>query len=109
MKEEAEIKNRDHLFKPGNPGRPKGAKNKIPTSLAGKVLHACEQLEKIGKPLSVEAEGDPKWFYETFVKAMLPKDFKFSGDDENPLRIIIEKVRPRRGDLSPGKGRGKEV
>lgn len=58
------------------PGRPKGLKNKIPTSLAGKVLHACEHLEKIGKSLTVMAEEEPKWFFETFVKAMLPKDLQ---------------------------------
>lgn len=63
-------------FQKGNPGKPKGAKNKIPASLAGKVLHACEHLENIGKSLTTLAEEKPQWFFETFVKAMLPKDLQ---------------------------------
>lgn len=57
-------------------GRPKGSKNKFPRGLGEKVLHACNHLESIGKSLTVMAEEEPKWFFETFVKAMLPKDLQ---------------------------------
>jgi hypothetical protein len=74
--------------KPG-PGRPKGLKNKFPTALKEKVLFAAAELERNGKSLSDEADKDPKWFWEHFVKPMLPKEVNVLQDTE--LRVIITK------------------
>ena len=77
---------------PPGPGRPLGLKNKFPTALKEKVLHACAHLEANGRDLATEALKNPPWFYENFVKPMLPKDVVFSGDKDNPLLVTIRKV-----------------
>jgi hypothetical protein len=67
----------------GNPnGRPKGAKNLITTDLKQLVLDTLAKLEKEGKGLDAEASKDPKWFFEHFVKPMLPKDIKIDPSAE---------------------------
>lgn len=78
----------------GNPkGRPKGIPNKFPAAIKDKVLHACAHLESIGKDLATVAAEKPEWFYETFLKPMLPKEVWIQGGD-NPLRLILEKQKP---------------
>ena len=83
-------------FKPGqsgNPaGKPKGTKNKFPTALKEKVLHACAHLEAEGKDLATVALNDPTWFYENFLKPMLPKEMAISGDKDNPLLILLQRI-----------------
>lgn len=76
-------------------GRPKGSKNKLPRDLALKVVAIAEQLEEDGKGLADEAEKDPKWFYANFVKSMLPKEYKITGDEDSPVisKVIIEHVK----------------
>ena len=73
-------------------GRKLGSKNKFPTALKDKVLHAAKQLEEDGKDLFATAKEDPKWFWETFIKPMLPKEVWVQGGD-NPLRFILEKQK----------------
>lgn len=70
-------------------GRPPGTKNKFPTALKDKVLHACAQLESLGKDLSSEATKDPRWFYENFVKPMLPKELWLAVDPNKPLTFRV--------------------
>jgi len=55
------------------PGRPKGSKDRVPSELKAKVLHIVQDLEDKGIGLPQQAEADPKWFFEHFVKALLPK------------------------------------
>lgn len=55
-------------------GRPKGAKNKVPRSVKQRVMEAWDKLEDDKKSLAEEALKDPKWFYRTFGRAMIPKD-----------------------------------
>ena len=70
---------KENLTKAGSgPGRPKGSKNKIPYDLKEKVVQIAQDLEKKKKGLQHVAEQEPKWFYENFVKALLPK--AVSGD-----------------------------
>ena len=65
-------------FKKGkslNPaGRPRGARNKVPRNLVDWVLHISVGLDKQGKGLQDCAEQDPKWFFENFIKPILPKN-----------------------------------
>lgn len=81
------------MFKPGNKanpnGRPKGAKNKMPRDLVGKVLAIADKLEAEGKGLEDCAKQEPGWFYETFLKPLLPKNVDVNMDGE--LRITWEK------------------
>jgi hypothetical protein len=77
---------------PAGPGRPKGCKNKFPIALKDKVIHACEVLEAEGKDLATCALADPVWFWETFVKPMLPKEVLVSGDPDNPLTLLLQRI-----------------
>ena len=83
---------KDHAHKGG---RPKGSKDKITRDLKKRVLDVWDQLKADGKDLHDEAQQDPKWFYQNFVKPMLPKDVVLQGDSENPLitEIIVKHVK----------------
>ena len=77
---------------PAGPGRPKGLKNKFPTALKDKIIHACERLEAEGKDLATCALKDPEWFWVNFVKPMLPKEVLVSGDPDNPLTLLLQRI-----------------
>jgi hypothetical protein len=81
-------------FKAGtslNPtGRPRGAKNKIPKNLVDQVLQIAADLEKHGKGLQDCAEKDPRWFFENFLKPMIPKNVALAG---------IEPVAPTKFEI----------
>lgn len=66
----------------GNPaGRKKGAKDKLPQDIKNRVLAVIEELDnEPGKSLSDCAKEKPFWFWETFGKALLPKDIKVDAD-----------------------------
>jgi hypothetical protein len=61
-------------------GRPKGAKNKLPRNLVDRVLGISANLEEQGKGLQDCAEKDPKWFFENFIKPILPKNVDLSHE-----------------------------
>jgi hypothetical protein len=79
-------------IKPGerrNPkGRGKGVPNKVTADLKQLVLNTMAKLEAQGKGLDTEAEHNPKWFYENFVRPMLPKDVKLDSTGE--ITVIIQ-------------------
>ena len=75
------------------PGRPKGLKNKIPQDLKKRVLAVWEELEAKNKGLGAEADKDPRWFYENFLKPMLPKNVDLSHTFDEPLVDIVRKLR----------------
>lgn len=73
-----------------NPGgRPKGSKNKFPSAIKDKVLLACAKVEASGQDLGTLAVEDAKWFFETFVKPMIPKELWVSGTDGKPFSMTI--------------------
>lgn len=79
----------------GNPaGRPKGTKNKVPTSLVNEVLFVYDKLKTEKKGLLDEARLDPPWFYEHFIKVLLPKNVNldFMGIMEIELTIGGKKL-----------------
>ena len=83
----------------GNPtGRPKGALNKLPRNLVDRVLEITANLEEQGKGLQHCAEKDPKWFFENFLKPMIPKNLLLGGAEQDKPAIIevafIEKKPP---------------
>ena len=71
---------RPWLFKNGNPGRPKGSKNKSPARIVDKIIEIDGQLELDGKGLLDCAKQNPKWFYEKIFVKILPKPVDISGD-----------------------------
>ena len=73
----------------GNPtGRPKGARNKLPRNLVDRVLEISANLEEQGKGLQDCAEKDPKWFFENFLKPMIPKNVLLGGAEQVKPAII---------------------
>lgn len=75
----------------GNPnGRPRGAKNKLPRTLVERVLEISASLEALGKGLQDIAEKNPKWFFENFLKPMIPKNVMLEGSEQaGPTKIKV--------------------
>jgi hypothetical protein len=76
----------------GNPdGRPKGAKNKLPRNLVDRVLEISANLEEQGMGLQECAEENPRWFFENFLKPMIPKNVLLGGTE--PVTIEVSWVK----------------
>ena len=71
-------------------GRPKGAKNKVPSSIVEHILQVTKTLEKEGKGLEDCAKEDPAWFYSTFLKNLIPKNIDVNIEGE--LNVTWEKL-----------------
>jgi hypothetical protein len=70
----------------GNPdGKPKGTKNKAPYKLVKEIIKIAKDLEKENKGLSHCAKQNPKWFFENFLKPIIPKNVDVSFDELPPL------------------------
>jgi len=78
-----------NLKKKKTRGRPKGAKNKVRGSLITQILEITAHLKEKGMGLEHCAEENPKWFFENFYKAIIPKNVQHSGDPGNPLEVIF--------------------
>jgi hypothetical protein len=78
----------------GNPdGRSRGAKNKLPRNLVDRVLEISANLEEQGKGLQECAGQDPKWFFENFLKPMIPKNVLLGQTEQaEPLRVEVRFV-----------------
>lgn len=73
-----------------NPGgRPRGVKNKLPGELKKKILAICDNLDKEGKGLEDCAREEPRWFYENFLKVLVPKGVEVSGVDGEPIETVL--------------------
>jgi hypothetical protein len=81
-------------FKKGkslNPaGRPRGAKNKIPKNLVTQILEIAADLDKNAKGLRHCAMENPRWFFENFLKLLIPKTVSAVGSD--PVSIEVKWV-----------------
>jgi len=82
-------------FKKGeisNPtGRPRGAKNKVPKDLVERVLQISDDLDKQGRGLWKCAEEDPFWFFQNFVRPLIPKNVSLAGTE--PVTIEVRWVK----------------
>jgi hypothetical protein len=80
-------------FKKGeisNPtGRPRGAKNKVPRDLVERVLQISADLDEQGKGLQHCAEKDPKWFFENFLKRIIPKNVSVVGTEPTAIEVTF--------------------
>jgi len=77
----------------GNPaGRPKGSKNKLRNDLVQQILEIADDLKNKGLGLAQTAEDNPKWFFEHFVKGLIPKNIELEG------KLTIEDVVSSLGD-----------
>jgi hypothetical protein len=82
----------------GNPtGRPRGAKNKLPRNLVDRILEISAKLEEQGMGLQECAEESPRWFFENFMKSMIPKNIAL--DKSEQIVIRVEEI-PRKKPIS---------
>ena len=76
-------------------GRPRGAKNKIPKNLVDQILEIAADLDKQGKGLKHFAVDDPRWFFESFLKLLVPKNQLLTGaEPAKPVSIEVCWVKP---------------
>ena len=77
----------------GNPaGKPKGAKNKLRANLVQEILEIAQELKDEGIGLLDTAKGNPKWFFEHFVKGLIPKNIELEA------KLTVEEVIRALGD-----------
>jgi hypothetical protein len=58
-----------------------------------RVLEISANLEEQGKGLQDCAEKDPRWFYENFLKPMIPKNVLLGGTEQGgPVQIEVRFV-----------------
>jgi len=74
-------------------GRPKGAKDKISRNVKQNILDTWQHLEAEGKGLYEEAQADPKWFYQNFVKGMVPKEIEATVDGD--VNVFIKQYKDK--------------
>lgn len=78
-------------FKKGNPGRPKGCKNKF-TTLKNEFIEAFlavggrEYVKKYAK-----GDNSQKGRFLQMIATMLPKDIQLTGSEGGPISIVIVK------------------
>lgn len=90
----------EHQFKPGNPGRPKGARNK----LGEQFIEALQaDFEENGKAAIVTVRTEKPDAYLKVIASLMPKDLninvnQFDGmtDDE-----LIERIRALDATIRP--------
>ena len=86
-------------FKKGqisNPtGRPRGAKNKHPRDLVERVLQISDDLDKQGRGLRKCAEKNPFWFFQNFVKPLIPKNVSVAGTEPVTIEVCWVKTGER--------------
>jgi hypothetical protein len=70
-------------------GRKKGTPNKLPRGLIERLVEIDNQLEESGKGLGVQAERDPKWYFENFCKPRIPKNVTLEGSLGLEIEIYI--------------------
>ncbi len=78
----------DTQFKPGNPGRPAGSKNKF-SLLKETILSAFEELG--GKEFLVNVGRENPQHFLRLLGQLLPRELK--ADLGEPLRVVVEYVR----------------
>lgn len=69
-----------NLAKAKNKGRPAGSKNKRTANVLSVIQSAHNSLIRAKKDLSVQANSDPKWFYEKVWSKIIPKDVQVELD-----------------------------
>ena len=81
----------DTQFKKGNPGRPKGAENKLTKTVRETVLEVFNELQQSEEhSLKAFAEKNPTEFYKIASK-LIPTDLKaeLTGQDGQPTKFEI--------------------
>ncbi len=77
------------LFQPGNPGRPKGSKNKLPQTAKENIVAVFEGMGGVDAMIEW-AKKQPGHFYQIYSK-VLPLQVE-GGDDGKGLIVQIIKL-----------------
>jgi len=74
-------------------GRPFGSKNKLRQPLVAEILDIAAELKNQNIGLRQQALLDPKWFCETFLKNMIPRNIDVTGSIsiEDVLRSLADR------------------
>lgn len=78
------------LFKQGNPGKPKGAKNKITKSVKQTVLEVFTKLQGDPKANLLEwGKKNPKDFYQIAAK-LIPTELQGEVKNSGIIKVVRE-------------------
>ena len=80
----------EHQFKPGNPGRPKGSRNKLGEAFIEKLL---EDFEAEGPAAIVRCRTEKPDAYLKVIASILPKELKISNESDLTDEQLIERIR----------------
>ena len=102
------VKTRGRPFQPGNPGRPKGARNRA--TLAAEALLDGEAEALARKAISMAKDGDPAALRLVFERIMPPRrdrpvmfelpDIQMASDASLGAAALVKAVAA--GELTPG-------
>jgi hypothetical protein len=90
----------EHRFQPGNPGRPKGSKNKLQEDFLRDVLEAWEA--KGAKAIGAMIDEKPGEFVK-MVASLMPKEATLNINDNSELTDdeLIDRIRSLSAGLAP--------
>ena len=89
-----------YQFKAGNPGRPKGSKNKLTEDFLGDVLEAWQER---GKQAITDMIDDKPGDFVKMVAGLVPKEATLNINDGSDLsdEQLAERVRTLAAQLAP--------
>lgn len=90
----------EHQFKPGNPGRPKGARNKLGEAFI-EAMHA--DFEEHGTEVIARVRADKPDQYLKVIASILPKDLNVNINNMDDLTDdqLIERIRQLDSAIRP--------
>jgi hypothetical protein len=90
----------EHQFKPGNPGRPKGARNKLGEAFV-QALHDDFDEHGIAAIQIVRAEKPDQ--YLKVIASLLPKDVNLNVNDDREMSDdeLIDRIRTLSATIAP--------
>jgi hypothetical protein len=105
----------EHQFKPGNPGRPKGSRNKLGEAFIADLFATWQQrgLSAIERVIDEKPEA-----YLKLIASLLPKNVNLKHDhlddltDDQLIRklaVLTEMAKPLLSKLNAMEGEGKDI
>ncbi|WP_042777811.1 hypothetical protein [Sinorhizobium fredii] len=90
----------EHQFKPGNPGRPKGSRNKLGEAFL-EAMHA--DFEEHGTEVIARVRADKPDQYLKVIASILPKDLNVNINNMDDLTDdqLIERIRQLDSAIRP--------
>lgn len=87
-----------HQFKPGNPGKPKGARNKLGEEF---IRALYEDFKEYGPDTIATVRDEKPDQYLKVVASILPKEIEAGEKLGNILEDILERVDGRTREITP--------